>query len=90
MIYKNKIIYYVLGHIWPQIWYLIIIELETLFLKMHYKPIHEGHMCNLIFEKDLNLTISGSSYCDGTHVINQNATFWNTNIQNNNRGKNKK
>ncbi len=39
-------------------------------------------MCNLVFEKDLDLAISGSFYCDCTHVINQNATFWNTNIKN--------
>jgi hypothetical protein len=56
---------------------------------MHYKPIQEGHIYNLIFEKDLDLVVSGSFYCDYTHVINQNATFWNTNIQNNKRGKNK-
>jgi hypothetical protein len=56
---------------------------------MHYKPIQKGHMCNLIFEKDLDLGINGSFYCDCTHVINQNATFWNTNIQNNKREKNK-
>ncbi len=55
---------------------------------MHYKPIQEDHMCNLIFEKDLDLAVSGSSYCDCTHVINQNATFWNTNIKNSKREKN--
>jgi len=83
MIYKKIIIYYVLGHIWPQIWYPFIIKLGKLFLKMHYKPIQEDHMCNLVFEKDLDLAISGSFYCDYTHVINQNAIFSNTNIQNN-------
>jgi hypothetical protein len=46
-------------------------------------------MCNLVFEKDLNLIVSGSFYCDCTHVINQNAMFWNTNTQNNKKGKNK-
>jgi hypothetical protein len=46
-------------------------------------------MCNLVFEKDLDLAVSGSFYCDCTHVINQHATFWNTNIQNNKREKNK-
>ncbi len=54
---------------------------------MHYKPIQEDHMCNLVFEKDLDLAINGSFYCDCTHVINQNATFWNTNIKNSKRGK---
>jgi hypothetical protein len=28
---RKSIIYYVLGHIWPQIWYLVIIQLEKLF-----------------------------------------------------------
>jgi energy-converting hydrogenase Eha subunit C len=33
---------------------------------MHYKPIQEGHMCNLICEKYLDLAASGSFYCDYT------------------------
>ncbi len=89
MIYKKIYIYYVLGHVWPQIWYPVIIKLEKLFFKMHYKPIQENNMCNLVFEKDLDLAINDSFDCDCTHVINQNAIFWNTNIQNT-KGKKKK
>jgi hypothetical protein len=33
---------------------------------MHYKPIQEGHMCNLVLEKDLDLAASGSFYYDHT------------------------
>jgi hypothetical protein len=62
----KKIIFYVLGHIWLQIWYLAIIQLENLVFKMHYKLIQEGHMFNLVFEKDLDLATSGSFYCDYT------------------------
>jgi hypothetical protein len=58
------IIYYVLGHIWPQIWYPTIIQLERLFLQMHYKLIQEGHMCNLVLGKDLDLAANGSFYYD--------------------------
>ncbi len=36
---------------------------------MHYKPIQEGHMCNLVLEKDLDLVTSDSFYCDCTHMI---------------------
>ncbi len=55
-----------MGHIWPQIWCPTIIQLEKLFLQMHYKPIQEGHMCNLVLEKDLDLAASGSFYYDHT------------------------
>jgi hypothetical protein len=65
----KKIIYYVLGHNWLQIWYPTIIQLEKLFLKMHYKPIQKGHMCNLVLEKDSDLVASDSFYCDYTHMI---------------------
>jgi hypothetical protein len=66
---KKLIIYYVLGHIWPQIWYLAIIHFEKLVLKMHYKLIQEGHMCNLVLEKDLNLVANGSFYWDCTQRV---------------------
>jgi hypothetical protein len=36
---------------------------------MHYKPIQEGHMCNLVLKKDLDLAASGSFYYDCTHMI---------------------
>ncbi len=58
-----------MGHIWPQILYPSIIQLEKHFLKMHYKPIQKGHMCNLILEKDLDLATSHSFYYDCTHLV---------------------
>jgi hypothetical protein len=44
-----------------------LFNLKNYFLKMHYKLIQEGHMCNLVLEKDLDLVTNGSFYCDYTH-----------------------
>jgi len=59
---KNLSFYNVTCHIWPQIWYLIFLN-----VKIQYKPIENYHMENAILGNDFNLGVIGSFF----HVFTQ-------------------